>query len=336
VVNRRTIESTSPATKVTYRVGAASDGKVRHRIFVLASLPANYPEVSAASGWVSAAPDRNELIYWTPHQAATATRSSQAVAKDLAVTIRRLESAHPSWPRTPASLADIGMGLLALYAPSARERELCLKLSRSTTIGDVRAWLSDESYFSHLDAAFNTRRRVAIIRAAELQATTSAESWRKSNRNPHYQWLVAKGITRAKWTDSFLDQKTPNLKPGEGELFWRNRFILSIELLMFVSKLSAAQRAVLVTAAGKAALAHAGERTSPWEADFPDEVAALPIGVLYVAEPNHKVLRLALRLADAGGTNLGHVAALNQTLWSAVRRSHHTEWIRLRRKLQAP
>jgi hypothetical protein len=211
-----------------------------------------------------------------------------------------------------------------------------LELDKKVSIGELREWLSNEAVSTVLDSAFNnTRRRVALIRAAELRATSVRDGWLRAERDPHYQWLDD-GATIERWATALSDPRTPRLASAERDVIWRLRSLLSLELLMAVAKLSAAQRGVLVATAAKATTGYIGRRIWPWDKELPNAVAAMPIAALYVSDPSQTVYRLVLRFVDAGGTNVGHLATLEPTIWSAIRRSQQIEWIRLRRMLHAP
>jgi hypothetical protein len=336
-VDARTIEAASPWTSVRYRVGSRGDGRVKHRIYIAALFGPDLQFPPVAGGWQAEPGQKPRTVWhWTAYQAITAFRSpttvsfavvERIVASERSILAQRGGATEP--------LDDAGLGVLATYLASRRERSLCLALGANHSLGDLRRWLAGSESVK-LASAFNTARRVRLVADALSTLTVAADRWTAGTRDHRFQWISRDTVSPEVLGRALDTPGVPFVEVELRTLLSQLLPLLSVELVIQLARTPAAPRAALIASMRRIGQRVAARAVMPWDAVYPPSLALLPLSATYAVDSSPRMLRTVLRLNSAGAENLGHLAVLQQDVWSLIRSSHVRQWIRLRQILQVP
>ena len=244
----------------------------------------------------------------------------------------------------PDHFGELSLAVSAMFL-TARQRAAVLGPLSDRTVADAVGALSDSSKDASFNRVFNTAKRQNDLVEGLAQCCDSCDAWLAGNRrDARFSWVL---------TDDLLGAPAQELSRKVGSHCHRTsepfaRFIrnaaaldvwlpyVSIEFIHATEHLGERHYSDLRMAVGKACLsAGAGGPMKPWDPDFSERVAGLPLEWLFAASPTKEVELLVSRLRGAGCTNIGHLAVLHPEGWRSYRSLPVKDWLVLAMSLRS-
>ncbi len=251
---------------------------------------------------------------------------------------------------SPREIID-SLPLGALIGPEIpyRQQQLILELSRSVTLGDLRAFLTVVltskgarylKLYGALGEVFYSRRRQRHTKTALSRIDSMVSQWMEGDRrSTRVSWLIPDELLKKKLSmdalsrqaiqnhvnklgDTPLLNRVKELKDGEKWLPF-----LSLELVLAIKRFSASDYYAFTTLVTKAVHKLTTLNIKgPWEDTFPNHLSTLPLYCIWHYDPKPRNYQLITKLVAAHCTHLGHLAAFHPEALAAFRSLSKPHW----------